>query len=278
MVCADQRFNMAELVDTHTHVNFQPFLEDYRSVIQRATEQDIVVTNVGAKCESSQRSVAIADELGGLVYAAVGLHPLHLFKDIVEEQTFGGVTQKIRAKAEQFDPARYQALAQSSTRVVAIGECGLDYYHTDGLASVQQDVLRQHIEVAMALNLPVIIHCRDAFDDLLTILKDYGGKIRGTIHCYTGTPDYARQFVELGFYLGFTGIVTFPNAAAVRASAEAVPLDRLLLETDAQYLAPVPHRGQRNEPSYVRFVAVELAKLHNVSFEEIAKQTTQNAF
>lgn len=268
---------MAQLVDTHTHVNFQPFLDDYRAVIQRATDQAIIVTNVGTQWESSQRSVAIAEELGGLVYAAVGLHPLHLFKDITEEQTFGGKTQLIKAKAEQFDPVRYKQLAQSSPRVVAIGECGLDYYHTDGLASVQQDVLRQHINLALELDLPVIIHCRDAYVDLITLLNEFKGKIRGTIHCYTGTPDYVKQFLALGFYIGFTGIVTFKNAADVRASAQTVPLDRLLLETDAPYLAPVPYRGQRNEPSYVKYVADALAQLKGVSYDELAKQTTHNA-
>src|SRR3989338_6968530 len=278
MVCADQRFNMAELVDTHPHVNFQPFLEDYRSVIQRATEQDIVVTNVGTQWESSQRSVAIAEELHGLVYASVGLHPLHLFKDIVEEQTFGGKTQLIKARAEQFDPGRYAQLAKSSRRVVAIGECGLDYYHTDGLASVQQDVLRQHVELALELDLPVIIHCRDAYADLLALLEEYRGTLRGTIHCYTGAPTWIPQFLDLGFYIGFTGIITFAKADEVRAIAQAVPLDRLLLETDAPYLAPVPHRGQRNEPSYVRCVAEELAKLKNTSYTELAKRTTENAF
>lgn len=276
------------LVDTHTHVNFQPFLDNYREVIGRATDQDIVVTNVGTQWESSERSVKIAEELKGLVYASVGLHPLHLFKDIVEEQKFGDTTQKIIARAEQFNPVRYKALAQSSNRVVAIGECGLDYYHTDGLASTQQAVLRQHIELGLELDLPLIIHCRDAgihtddtvqaFTDLANLLSDYGGKVRGTIHCYTGTPKYIEQFIKLGFYVGFTGIVTFPSAKAVRASAEAVPLDRLLLETDAPYLAPVPHRGQRNEPSYVRFVAEELAKLKGESAESIATHTTANAF
>lgn len=269
---------MVKLVDTHTHVNFQPFLEDYQAVIDRATERGIVVTNVGTQWESSQRSVQLADQLGGLVYAAVGLHPLHLFNDVVEEQTFGGQTQRIVAKAEQFDPARYQQLAQSSPRVVAIGECGLDYYHSAGLAAVQQQVLRQHFDIAVALNLPVIIHCREAYDDLLTLLADYRGKIRGTIHCYTGTPDYIPKFLEFGLYIGFTGIITFTKAEPVRASAQAVPLDRLLLETDAPYLAPVPHRGKRNEPSYVWYVAEALAKLKGVSFEQLAAQTTANAF
>ena len=278
---------MPTLVDTHTHVNFQPFLDTYREVIGRATESGIVVTNVGTQWESSQRSVAIAEELKGLVYATVGLHPLHLFKDIVEEQKFGDTTQKIIAKAEQFDPGRYQQLAESSQRVVAIGECGLDYYHTDGLAEVQQNVLRQHIELGLKLDLPLIIHCRDAgihtddtvqaFTDLANLLSDYGGKVRGTIHCYTGTPKYVQQFLDLGFYIGFTGIVTFSSAKTVRASAQVVPLDRLLLETDAPYLAPVPHRGQRNEPSYVRFVADELAKLKGESFDAIASHTTHNA-
>lgn len=277
---------MSWLVDTHTHVNFQPFLDSYRAVIERATTKDIALINVGTQWESSERSVAIAEELGGNVYAAVGLHPLHLLKDVVEKQVIGDKTQTIRTRAEIFHPERYAQLAQSSSRVVAIGECGIDYYHSEP-TELQLNVLRQHIDLAQQLNLPVIIHCRDArihtdetvkaFDDLLSLLRTYQGKVRGTIHCYTGTPRYIEPFLELGFYIGFTGIVTFPNASAVQASAKLVPLNRLLLETDAPYLAPIPYRGSQNEPSYVQYVAETLAKLHNLSFETLAKQTTTNA-
>ncbi|MFA6475500.1 MAG: TatD family hydrolase [Patescibacteria group bacterium] len=278
---------MAILVDTHTHVNFQPFLNDYRVVLQRAIDKNIGLINVGTQWESSQRSVLIADELGGDIYAAVGLHPLHLLEDVVEAQAIGESVQIIKTRAETFIPDNYKKLALSSKRVKAIGECGLDYYHGRGYAEKQNEVLRQHIELAQDLKLPVIIHCRDAathttdtvaaFDDLLKILNDYKNNITGTIHCYTGTPQYIPKFLELGFYIGFTGIVTFPSAKEVQASARLVPLDRLLLETDAPYLAPIPKRGKRNEPSFVEFVARHLADIKGISYTDLVKQTTKNA-
>lgn len=287
------------LVDTHTHVNFQPFLDDYRAVIERALSNDIWINNVGTQRESSERSVKVAQEFKRGVYASVGLHPLHLFQDVTEVQPLGEAVQKIRARAERFDYAWYKQLAQSSSKVVAIGECGLDYYHFERsqlesyrseLTTLQQQTLRQHCDLALELNLPVVIHCRDAathntetiqaFLDVLEILRSYQGrapKLRGVIHCYTGLASYIPHFLELGFYIGFTGIVTFPQATEVQAAVQATPLDRLLLETDAPYLTPEPYRGKRNEPSYVQHVASKIAELKALAPAEVAEQTTANA-
>lgn len=286
------------LFDTHTHVNFQPFQADYKEVIQRALNTSVIINNVGSQWESSQRSVAIAEEFEKNVWASVGLHPIHIFEDIVEEQIIEGKVQKINTRAEKFDYAAYKQLAQSSSKVVAIGECGLDYYHfdragidpakRDALIQQQLDVLTQHIELALELDLAVIIHCRDAaihtegdiraFEDLLELLERYRGKLRGVIHCYTGLASYVPKFLDLGLYIGYTGIATFPNSTEVQAAAKATPIDRLVLETDAPYLTPAPYRGKRNEPAYVQYVAQGIADLKDVPYEEFAAQTTNNAF
>lgn len=285
------------LFDTHTHVNFQPFLKTYRDVIERALSANIMINNVGTQWESSQRSVAIAEEYDSGVVASVGLHPLHLFHDITEEQQLGEHVQTIRARAERFNYAAYKQLAQSSSKVVAIGECGLDYYHFQRaqvqewqveLTELQKTTLRQHCDLAVELDKAVVIHCRDAathssktiqaFVDLLEILESYNGKLRGVIHCYTGLAEYIPYFLELGFYVGYTGIVTFPDAKEVHAAVRATPLNRLLLETDAPYLTPVPFRGKPNEPAFVQHVAAGIAHLHSRSVEAVAEQTTTNAF
>lgn len=284
------------LFDTHTHVNFQPFQPDYEAVLERALANGVILNNVGTQWESSQRSVQLAEEFPTGVWASVGLHPLHLFQDVTEEQQFDGKIQKIRARAEQFDYEKYKTLAQSSDKVIAIGECGLDYYHFERsglttqraeLTQLQITTLQEHIKLAIELDKPIIIHCRDAavhtnrtiqaFVDLIEVLKPYQGTLRGVIHCYTGLPEYLPYFLELGFYVGFTGIVTFPNAKEVQASVQAMPLNRILLETDAPYLSPEPHRGKRNEPSNVHFVAEAIAKLRHTTVEQIAEATTANA-
>ncbi len=288
---------VARLVDTHTHVNFQPFATDAKEVIERALAAGVWLNNVGTQRQSSARSVELAEQYNQGVYASVGLHPLHLFQDLVEEQPLGDQIQQIRAHAEQFDYSWYRALAQSSNKVVAIGECGLDYYHFERanlqayraeLTALQHDTLKQHCQLALELNLPVVIHCRDAavhttatvqaFNDLLAILQEYQGKLRGVIHCYTGPVSLVQKFLDLGFYIGFTGIVTFAAAKEVQAAVRAIPLERLLLETDAPYLTPEPHRGKRNQPEYVQFVAEAVAKLQGKNIEEVAKQTSANAF
>ncbi|EKD76314.1 MAG: Hydrolase, TatD family [uncultured bacterium] len=285
------------LFDSHTHVNFQPFFKTYKEVIGRAQAANIMINNVGTQWESSQRSVAIAEEYKSGVVATVGLHPLHLFHDVTEEQALGEQVQKIRARAERFDYEQYKQLALSSKKVVAIGECGLDYYHfqraqvqefREELTALQKSTLRQHCDLALELDKAVVIHCRDAvthtsrtiqaFLDVLEIVRSYNGKLRGVIHCYTGLPEYVSQFLELGFYIGYTGIATFPDATEVQASVRATPLNRLLLETDAPYLTPMPYRGKPNEPAYVQYVANAIAALQDVSVEQVAKQTTANAF
>lgn len=281
---ADTKFR---LIDTHGHINFSAYKNDAEDVIQRCLDQGIALLTVGSQRSTSERAVNYAEKYDGM-WASVGLHPIHLFEQEIDEQEV-----KFRSRAEEFDVGLYRDLARSSDKVAAIGECGLDYYRTAGdipfeeTKARQEEVFRAHIDLALELDLPAMIHCRDAHVDIIRILEEYhaaGKKIRGDVHCFTGTWEEAEKYLSMGFYIGFTGVVTFKPTRAQRESGnilqdvvEKVPLDRILVETDAPYLAPHPHRGERNEPSYVRFVAEKVAGIKQVSVQEVETQTTKNA-
>ncbi len=271
------------LVDTHTHVNFSAFKDDSDEVIKRCLDKDIWLINVGSQSSTSQRAVQIAERYEKGVYAAVGLHPIHLYEmDVDEDEDIS-----FHSKAEAFDIDLYRKLA-SSDKVVAIGEMGIDYFHLpQGEDPVevkrrQRETFLQGIELAQDLGKPIIVHTRptkgtfDAYDDEINILRQ-AGYFHGVIHSFLGTFEQAQEFLQMGFYLSFNGIVTFKNAQTVQEVAQKVPLERMLLETDAPYLTPVPYRGKRNEPSYVEYVARKIAELKNISLEEVAEVTTNNA-
>lgn len=276
-----------KLIDTHAHLNFQSFAHahEWRDVLQRAHDANVQMINVGTNLKTSQRAVEIAEEVGNGAWAAIGLHPIHLAKDVTEHDTFNDREYRFVTKAERFDKQAFFALAQS-LRVVAVGESGLDYFHCDDFRSsamtseefveLQKETLYEILGFAREIQKPNIFHCRDAYDDFVEIVKDFG-YINGVVHCFTGTKEQARKILELGLFIGFTGIVTFPNAQVLQGVATFVPLDRMLLETDCPYLAPQPVRGQRNEPKYVRFVAEKIAELKKISIEEVAVATTVNA-
>lgn len=270
------------LVDSHCHIQFKAYDENRDEVIRRARHEEVRMIAVGSGRASSEAAVRIAASCD-IIWAAVGLHPNHLFAypiDIEEEAILS---------VEHFDSEIYRALA-AQKKVVAIGECGLDYYripenldHAEVRAK-QEKVFRAHLDLADELKLPVIIHCRDAHVDVARILKEYGdvGKLarRGVLHCFTGTVAEANVYLPLGFYVSFTGIITFPprkgQTETLADVVRAVPLDRILVETDAPYLAPVPYRGKQNEPAYVRFVAKKVAEIRGVRMEEVEIQTTKN--
>jgi len=264
------------LVDTHTHVNFNAFKEDGDEVVRRSLDSETWMINVGSQSSTSARAVKMAEKYEKGVYAAIGLHPSHLFESYqdAEELSF-------KTRAEEFDYNFYKDLAKSK-KVVAIGEIGLDYYHLpkDGaeeLKKKQKEVLVKQIELAQELNLPVIFHCRDAYDDLLDLIKKMTKIPRGVLHCFADTYETAQKFLELGFMISFTGIATYPKADSVREAVKKIPLEKMMIETDAPYLSPQPIRGTRNEPIYVKHVAEEIAKLRGLSFDEVAKATTENA-
>jgi TatD DNase family protein len=250
-----------QLIDTHVHINFDVFQGNLNSLKQRWQEAGVVhLVHSCVEPKEFQGIQSLADIFPELSFA-VGLHPLD-----VEKWT-------------ENTAAEILALARSDSRVVAIGETGLDFYKSDNF-DLQKLVFQEHLKIAKQLDLPVIIHCRDAAVDLRSVLQDFcrvNGSVRGVMHCWGGKPTETQWFLDLGFYISFSGVLTFKNAERVKASARIVPSDRLLIETDCPFLAPVPRRGKTNEPSYVRYVAEYLATLRGVSLETIAQQTTANA-
>jgi len=250
---------MTSLTDSHCHLNHQDFAEDLEAVLARAFQVGVSrIICVGYDLPSSERAIAIAEEQEG-VYATVGVHPhdAHVFDKNVELQL--------------------KSLA-SRSKVVAVGETGLDYYRNLSPHEVQQDVYRKHLRLAHELNLPVVIHSRDAWQDVISILDEEGRPPKGAVmHCIPAEPRFVEAAVDRGCYLGIAGPVTFQNAGKLRQVATVVPLERLLVETDAPYLSPHPLRGRRNEPSYLRIILSVLAQVRGLTPEELANRTTANA-
>jgi TatD DNase family protein len=250
-----------QLIDTHVHINFDVFQGDLSSLRQRW--QDAGVVHLVHSCVEPNefRGIqSLADSFPELSFA-VGLHPLDV------DQWQNDTAQNI------------EKLASSDQRVVAIGEIGLDFHKADNQKQ-QILALKEQLKIAKNLNLPVIIHCRDAAAKLKEILTNFWlteGSVRGVMHCWGGNEEETQWFLNLGFYISYSGIVTFKNAKQVQAAVKIVPSDRLLIETDCPFLAPVPYRGKTNEPSYVLHVAEQVAKLRQTDLEIIAQQTTANA-
>ncbi len=272
-------------IDAHSHVSFRAYRDDAEAVIRRSLEEGTGMLAVGTRIETSREAVACADKYDG-IWALVGLHPTHVFSSYVDENEM-----EHESRPEKFDIEAYRALAKSSPKVVGIGECGLDYYRLpeggdhEAIKAAQRAAFSGQLDLAYELGLPVMIHCRDAHDEVASILeecRDAGRPIRGNVHCFTGTWTEAQRYLALGFYVSFTGIVTFPprksdaGKETLADVARQLPLDRMLIETDAPYLAPLPHRGERNEPSYVKHVAAFIAGLKGVSTDEVERQTLQN--
>jgi TatD DNase family protein len=250
-----------QLIDTHVHINFDVFQSDLEAVCTRWREAGVVrLVHSCVEPAESAGIQALADQFPELAFA-VGLHPLD---------------------AEKWTPQmnhQILSLARANDRVVAIGEMGLDFFKAENQEE-QKAVFEAQLAIALELDLPVIIHCRDAAAAMRDLLQEFWeriGSVRGVMHCWGGRPEETQWFLDLGFYISFSGIVTFKNATEIQKSAVMVPSDRLLIETDCPFLAPVPKRGKRNEPAYVRHVAECVARLRNVSLETLAQETTQNA-
>jgi TatD DNase family protein len=249
------------LIDSHAHIQGPEFAADLNGVIDRAhavgVEKILVVGGTG-ELSSNDAAVAVANSFTGL-FATVGMHP-HDAKDVSEQ-----------------DFERLERLA-ADPKVVAVGETGLDFYYDHSPRDLQVKVFTRFIHMARVLELPLIVHDRDAHREIAELLKsEGGGNLRGVIHCFTGDYPAAREFLDLGFYLSFSGIVTFKNAEALREAARKLPLERLLVETDSPYLAPVPHRGKRNEPAFVLHVAETIARVKGLPLQEITQATSRNA-
>ena len=270
------------LIDTHAHVNFIDFKSDSKEVIKRALDENIWIINVGAESKTSERAVKMAEEYKEGVYAAIGLHPSHLVEKDVEYKENEEIV-KYKSKPEEFDYDFYLNLAKNK-KVVGIGECGLDYFRTsdESLKEKQKEVFIKHLKLAKEANKPIIIHCRNAHDDLLKILHLAVKPPSGVMHFFTGTLEQAKKYIGLGFYISFSGVITFPPRKGEIVGAydeiiKNIPLEKILVETDCPFVAPVPHRGKRNEPAYVKYVAQKIAEIRGVSFEKVTEQTTKNA-
>jgi TatD DNase family protein len=249
------------LIDTHAHLDFDKFQDDLDEILARAKEaglENIVTIGASSGMESNHRALALADRFDH-IYATVGIHP-HDAK-IVD-----------RAAVDTID-----GLADHA-KVVAIGETGLDYHYDNSPRDEQQQAFRWFVQLARKRELPVIVHTRNADEDTIRILTEEGAdQVGGIIHCFSSGAWLAKEALALGFHLSFSGIVTFKKATEVQEVARTAPLDRILVETDAPFLAPMPHRGRRNEPSYVAHTARFIAALREMDEDEFAEATTQNA-
>ncbi|RED51679.1 TatD family hydrolase [Cohnella lupini] len=247
------------LIDTHAHLDSPKFDTDREDVISRALEAGIdTIVNIGFNRETIPSTMALAEKYE-FIYAVVGWHP----------------TDAVDMKIEE-DLAWIESLC-GHPKVVAIGEIGLDYYWDTSSKEIQHTVFREQIKLARRLNKPIVIHNRDAHEDIVKILKEEKAEeVGGIMHCYSGSWETAKKCLDMNFYISFGGPVTFKNARVPKEVLERVPMDRLLLETDAPYLTPHPHRGKRNESAYVRLVAETAAEIKGVSLEEIAKITSEN--
>jgi TatD DNase family protein len=248
------------LIDSHAHIQGSEFAADLPAVIDRAHAagvEKIVVVGGAGELSSNQAAVAVAHSFPGL-FATVGMHP-HDAKEVSEEDLK-------RLKELTADP-----------RVVAVGETGLDFYYNHSPRDLQMTIFARFIHMARETHLPIVVHNRDAHREIAELLlSEGGGDLRGVIHCFTGDYEAARTFVDLGFYLSFSGIITFKNAEPLREVARKLPLERMLVETDSPYLAPVPHRGKRNEPALVLHVAETLASVRSLPLQEISEATNRN--
>ena len=264
------------IVDTHSHLNFKAYDNDRDEVIKRTLEDGLVCIDVGTKYETSKRAVELAEKNEG-IFSAIGMHPIHIKTDLLrlkldpEEGTFTPFT-------EEFDKNKYLELAKSK-KIVAIGEIGLDFYYKpkgtakkEQFKQLQKDVFIKQLDLAEELNLPVIVHCRMAFNGVYEVLQTR--KLRGVMHCFVGTLEEAQKIINLGFYIGINGIIDKLDLDDV---VKNVPLDKVVVETDCPYLTPKAEGEKRNEPIFVKHVIQKIAELRGLSFDEVASATTSNA-
>lgn len=247
------------LFDSHTHLNAEQFKDEIPETVERAKELGVTeMAVVGFETPTIEKSLELSQTYQG-IYSIIGWHPTEA----------GSYTKAVEEK-----------LIQQLTlpKVVALGEIGLDYHWMEDPKDVQDKVFRRQIAIAKEMKLPISIHTREALEDTYKVLKEEDIRsIGGIMHSFSGDDEWAKRFLDLGMHVSFSGVVTFKNAPEVQAAAKVVPLDKLLVETDAPYLAPMPYRGKRNEPGYTRYVAEKIAELREMPFAEIAQQTTENA-
>ena len=259
--------------DAHTHVNFAAFDTDREETILRAKETGVAMNVVGTQKDTSMSAVALAEKYDK-VYATIGLHPIHTSKSYHDEKELGEGGKAFTSRGEEFNVAEYERLGKNK-KVIAIGECGLDYFRCDeSTKEKQKKVFIEHIELANKLKKPLMLHIRNAYEDALEILKAHS-KVKGDTHFFAGDWATARKFLDFGFTLSFTGVLTFTHD--YDEVVKNAPLDMLMSETDAPYVAPVPHRGKRNEPAYVVEVVRAIARIRGEDLDTVAAQLFSNA-
>ena len=246
------------IFDTHAHYDDEQFDTDRDELLKSMNEAGVgTIVNVSASVESWDDTLKLTKEYP-FVYGAVGVHPDYV----------GDLNEENFAYLEE---------VAKKDKIVAIGEIGLDYYWDKEGHDVQKEWFTRQLDLAIKLNLPVIIHSREAAADTFEIMKEYADKVRGVIHCYSYSPEQAKEYVKMGFYIGIGGVVTFKNAKKLKEVVENIPLDRIVLETDCPYLSPEPNRGKRNSSKNLVYVAKEISELKGVSYEEVIKVTSENA-
>jgi TatD DNase family protein len=265
--------------DAHTHVQFAAYDSDRAETIARAHDAGVGMNVVGTQIDTSRSAVAVAEQYD-TVWATVGLHPVHTSMSYHDSKELGEGGAEFTSRGEIFDIALYEALARHP-KVIAIGECGLDYYRVDESTKViQVETFAQHIELAHKVNKPLMLHIRNgkgevhAYRDALDLLQAHA-HVRGDVHFFAGDWDIAKKFLDLGFTLSFTGVVTFTHDYDDVVCA--TPLDMLLSETDAPYITPVPYRGKRNESSYIPHIVEKIAAIRGEDVEVVRQQLLDNA-
>jgi TatD DNase family protein len=269
-----------EYFDIHAHVNFAAYNADQQEVLKRAQDAGVWIINIGAEEHTSDLALTLAKEYELGVYAAVGLHPTHTAPSFHDAQEFGE-EQKLSSRGELFDGAKYEKLA-TDPKVVAIGECGLDYYRLDEHSvSLQKEAFEAQIDLANRVSKPLMLHIRQgkegprAYKDALEILRS-SAKVLGNAHFFAGSWEEAREFLSIGFTLSFNGVITF--AREYDEVIKNSPLDMIMTETDCPYITPVPYRGKRNEPLYVREVVKKIAQIREEDFDKVKMAMVGNAF
>ncbi len=271
-------------IDTHAHVNFSVFKKDTDEVISRSLAEKTWMILVGADYKTSNRALEYANRYEKGVYAAIGLHPIHLF-----EINANGEDYDFNSRVEEFNYDVYEKLAKFE-KAVAIGEIGLDYYHIDSkndtetVKKKQKEVFQSQLKIARSVDKPAIIHCRQAHDDTIAVIKEFKKENKdlipsnrpwGVMHCFSGDEDLAWQYFSLGLIISFTGVITF--SAQWDDLIRKLPNDKFMIETDCPYMTPEPHRGKRNEPVLVKHVAQRIAEIKNLTIERVAEISTNNS-
>jgi len=278
-------FMIPKYIDIHSHVNFKIFDEDRDEVVKRALCNDTWIINVGTQVDTSKKTIELAHKYPKGVYAVVGLHPIHTSSSFHDEQELGEGGEEFTSRGEVFDKNIYREFLKDS-KAVAIGECGLDYYHLDeGSIEKQKKAFVEQITLSKETQKPLMIHCRDgaksgtgrAFDDLVEILKKSNLSVPFVSHSFVRDLTLAKQLLGLGSYFSFNGIVTFPKTDDYREVIKFLPLDRILTETDAPYLAPVPYRGKRNEPFFVKEIVKKIAEVKGLPEIDVMEAIVANA-